>query len=132
MRNTINTSGPRRYLSLSDKEILKRAERLMTKEKRYLDPYLTLDALAAEIQISRNVLSRVINTLTGSHFHEWLWRYRIGETRRLVGQKNGDKLSVNEMARLSGFSNRTSFFRVCRKMTGKAQKEKTQKHISKK
>lgn len=114
----VKSSGPRHYLSLDDKEILKRAERLMKEEKRFLDPWLMLDELAAEIGVLRNALSRAINTVAGISFPLWIGRYRIAETQRLMGEKNGDKLKVNELARMSGFSSRTTFFRVCRAITG--------------
>lgn len=104
-----------RFLPLTDGEIFAEAERMMRENKCYLDPALTMEVLAGEIGVHRNSLSRAVNTGAEMTFPDWLASFRVSEVERLAVD-SGE--SPELLAPQAGFSNRTSFYKVFKKLRG--------------
>lgn len=91
---------------------------MMSTGRRYADPSLTLDALAKELGVNRNILSGSINDVTGRNFNNFLNEYRIKEAvRKLSSPENGD-IYIDEIYEAVGFNSRTSFYRAFKSFTG--------------
>lgn len=114
MMDQVETSNrASRFRPLSDREIFNEAERLMKQEKRYLDRSLTMETLAAEIEVHRNSFSRAVNLFAGTSFSDWLASYRVSEAERLAAT---EKQPLEKLALRAGFPSRTSFYRAFRKI----------------
>lgn len=59
-----------------------------------------------------------VSRCTGKTFKTWLNEYRIKEAIRLLSDKNNSTISIDALTFESGFSDRTTFYRVFKKMTG--------------
>lgn len=77
---------------------------------------ISLESVAAEINISPFYLSRLLKLELGQTFVEHLTRVRIQEATRLA---RTTRLSIKEIAERTGYQNPTYFCRVFKKHTGK-------------
>lgn len=100
-----------RYLSEKMKE-------KVASERLYIQPHLTLTELAEMLEISRNDLSYIINTYIGKSFVDFINEMRVDEALRLIKANRGKRIQINELSRLVGFKDRTTFCRACKKLTG--------------
>lgn len=81
--------------------------------------HLTLDDIAESLDVSRSDLSYAINRYLGKSFISFINELRIADAIKLLSMPQGKQLRIEDIAWLVGFSERTSFYRVCKKVTGK-------------
>lgn len=84
-------------------------------ERHYADPDLSLEEVAAEIQISPGYLSRLMKHSTGFSFVEYLTRARINHALRLMADP---AVKVFEAAERVGYRSQHYFSRAFRKVLG--------------
>jgi ligand-binding sensor domain-containing protein/AraC-like DNA-binding protein len=100
------------------KKYLKEIVGLMEKEKPYLDPDITLSKLAEKLDISKEVLSQVINRELYLNFNAFLNRYRVEEAKKRLRDPKENQFVVLKIALDVGFNSKSSFNAVFKKMTG--------------
>ena len=91
---------------------------LMTSKKPFLEPKLTLNTLANELDITVNHLSQVINQFQGKNFYDFVNEYRIEEFKTRALSTKNRHLSLLALALDSGFNSKSSFNSVFKKHTG--------------
>lgn len=84
--------------------------------KKYLSIQFTIDAVAHEIGVNRNYLSRYINEHYHMNFSEWIAQRRIVEAQRLM--KEMPEAKLEEIAFRSGFSSASYFSKVFSRIVG--------------
>jgi AraC-like DNA-binding protein len=90
--------------------------KLMEAQKPYLEPNLTLNALAGRLDISPNHLSQIINQFEDQNFNDFINKYRVEE---FIDRAGRDKhLSFLGLALDSGFNSKSTFNAVFRKHKG--------------
>ncbi len=99
-------------------EYHKRLLQLMTSKKPFLEPKLTLNTLANELDITVNHLSQVINQFQGKNFYDFVNEYRIEEFKTRALSLKNKHLSLLALALDSGFNSKSSFNSVFKKHTG--------------
>lgn len=90
--------------------------KIMEQEKPYLDPKLSLSALAQRIGASPNHLSQVINQEAKTNFHDFINKYRVEEFLQIAGKHK--HYSLLALAFESGFNSKSSFNHIFKKQTG--------------
>lgn len=90
---------------------------LMDDDHLYLRPNIRLDDLAREVGTCRTYLSTYINQELGLTFSEYINRQRITYAQQLLSSRSG-KLSIDDIARLSGFASISSFYRNFQRFVG--------------
>lgn len=118
-----NTDDYRKYQKsgLKEQDLLRckrELEVLMAREKKYLDPDLTLSKLAGYMTISTNHLSQIINGQFEKNFYDFVNHYRINEAMLLIGDKNNPGSSTLEIAFEVGFGSSSGFYHAFKKITG--------------
>lgn len=106
---------------LSEERLLEMKSSLlknMETQKPYLDPELNLPTLAGQMDLSLNELSELVNQGFGENFNQFVNRYRIEESKRLLGSKKHAHLSMVGIAFEAGFNSKTAFNMAFKKMTG--------------
>ncbi len=91
---------------------------LMTKEKPYLNPKLTLAELAQSLSIPTNHLSQIINQYEQVNFHDFVNTYRVEEFIQNVQNDKGFSLLGHAFD--SGFNSKSTFnaaFKKCKSLT---------------
>ena len=91
------------------------------KEKRYREYDKTREQIAKELNTSREMLQLYFSSRVGVDFKTWLTRLRIEEAKRLL--MDNPEMSINIVAELSGFSDRSNFHHQFTKIVGCSPKQ---------
>ncbi len=90
--------------------------KLMVEQKPYLEPNLTLNALADRLDISLHHLSQIINQFEKQNFNDFVNKYRVEE---FIDRASKDShFSFLALALDSGFNSKSTFNAVFRKHKG--------------
>jgi len=106
-------------LSQSQKEeLIVDIIKLMEEEKMFLNPDLTLDDIASRLDIYKNYISQVVNEKFNLNFNNFVNKYRVKETQKLLLDPKNDILSIEGIATTVGFNTKSSFNTAFKKFTG--------------
>jgi len=89
----------------------------------YLHPKCSIQDMAVATRIPLHHLSYVINTHYNTRFTDLMNQYRVNHAKELIAQGAWKELSLEGLAKKSGFSNRTNFFLVFKKIMGQSPSE---------
>jgi adenylate cyclase len=87
-------------------------------KKPYLDPELSLQSLARQVEIPANQLSWLLNEYMGKNFNEFINHYRIESFKKLVKDPQNAHLTLAGLAFDSGFNSESVFNACFEKETG--------------
>jgi len=93
-------------------------EKVLIKDKLYLNESLTLSNLATKVQLTDKKLSTFINQELQTNFYELINRHRIAAFKTEVGLAKNQNLTIWGIASQCGFNSKTSFNRIFKKQTG--------------
>lgn len=85
--------------------------------KPYLNPGLTIDQLAEDINISPRILSQIINEQFKQNFYDYISRLRIEEAKRILSLP-GEKKTILEIIYDTGYNSKSAFNQAFKKFTG--------------
>lgn len=104
-------------------DIHQRLTQLMTIEKLFTEPELSLSMLAGKIKVHPNYLSQVINEKEGKTFFEYINMLRVEEFKRLVALPESKQFTIMSLAYDCGFNAKSSFNKNFKKVTGQSPSE---------
>lgn len=110
----MDTASPDKF----DLSLMEDIKHLMLEEKVYQKNTLSIDSLAALLGYKKHHVSEAINHCTNTNFHTFINEYRIKEAIRLLSDETSKIDSFDDIANAIGFSDRKSFHRVFKKITG--------------
>lgn len=99
-----------------DEELMLRFRSLMEDEKPFLNPDLTIDALAGLLGTNKTTLSRLINDNLGMNFRQLLNSYKVKEAIMIFSRDN--KISMEDLRTASGFKSNSTFTSSFSRFTG--------------
>jgi AraC-like DNA-binding protein len=111
------------------KELHKKLMKIMSEEKPFLDPRLSLARLAAMLEVSPNQLSQVINQEARVNFHDFVNNYRVEEFIYRAGENKN--YSLLALAFDSGFNSKSSFNNIFKKQKGLSPSAYLSKQVQK-
>ncbi len=91
---------------------------LMVNGRRYLDPDITLVDVAKELNTNTTYLSRIINSHFRTNFSQFVNEYRIKDARQMLIDEQFGHLSIEGIARSTGFNSKSAFNAAFKKITG--------------
>ena len=106
----INQSDTHRYK--------KTIETFFQQQKPFLQTDYSLEQMVDETKIPRYILSAFINREYGMGFREFLNRYRVDHFKENLDTPDWKNLTLEAIAELCGFSNRTTFIKNFKEITG--------------
>jgi adenylate cyclase len=92
-------------------------------EEPYLDPNLSLRALAEQIGIHPNQLSWLLNESMGKNFSEFINHYRVETFKKIAADPRNAHITLIGLAYDSGFNSKTVFNTYFKKETGLTPKQ---------
>jgi AraC-like DNA-binding protein len=92
-------------------------------KKPYLDPGLSLRALADQLGMHPNQLSWLLNESIGKNFSEFVNHYRVDAFKHLAKDPKNAHLTLSGLAFESGFNSKTVFNTYFKKETGLTPKQ---------
>ena len=95
---------------------------LMSEDKSYLNPDISLRLLAEELSIHPNQLSWLLNDGFGKNFNEFINHYRIEAFKNLAKEPENANLTIMAIAYDCGFNSKTVFNTYFKKETGTTPK----------
>jgi AraC-like DNA-binding protein len=96
---------------------------LLSSEKPFLNPQVSLTDLSEQLSVSTKHLSQVINQSFNKSFFDFINSYRIQEARQILKESRDDKLTVLEVMYQVGFNSKSSFNTAFKKETGQTPTE---------
>lgn len=105
-------------------DYIERIEAYMRQKKPYLDPEITIDVLAKELDVSSNALSVTLNQHFQMNFYEFINRYRIEEAKKML--INDSDKTITQIFYDVGFNSKSvfnTFFRKCEGLTPSAYRK---------
>lgn len=99
-------------------EYQQQLEQLMSEEKPYLDPKLTLRDLAGMLEIPPNHVSQLLNEGVGKNFSDYVNAYRLKTFKAKVDDPGQRHLTILALAYESGFNSKTVFNTYFKKVMG--------------
>lgn len=96
--------------------------RLMATEV-FLDPSLSLQDLAAQLQTNPSILSKVINSGFGMNFNDFINSYRVEAVKIKLQQGVHEQLTLTSIAYDCGFNSKATFNRAFKKFTEKSPRD---------
>ena len=93
-------------------------QNLLVEQKQFLDPTLSLETLAQELQMSKSHLSRIINNELGSSFTEYINTLRVEEAKAYLQNPDFSKYTIVAIGLEAGFSSKTTFNTTFKKIAG--------------
>lgn len=100
-----------------DPRTLGELNRIMEKDKPYLNPELTLNDLAEKLELSPRELSFILNSEFKLNFFNFINTFRINEAKHILSEKTNNK-TILEILYEVGFNNKSAFNRVFKEFTG--------------
>lgn len=99
-------------------ELYSRVLEKMETSSAVLSGTYSIGDLARSLGVSARLVSRAINVCHNSNFHQLLNECRIREAVRLMHDRSNDNLTIEGIAEMAGFKNRTHFATTFKKHTG--------------
>jgi AraC-like DNA-binding protein len=91
---------------------------LMTRQKVYLDPDLTIEKLAQRLSTSRHHLSQIMNERLRRPYNEYINNLRLDECSKRLADPSNFKFTIAAIALDSGFNSISSFNDIFKKRFG--------------
>ena len=98
-------------------------QQLMSKEKPYLNPNLTLRNLAQMIDLHPNHLSQLLNERLDKNFSEYVYTYRLETFKSKAADPIHQQWTILAVAYDCGFNSKTVFNTFFKKAMGKTPRE---------
>jgi AraC-like DNA-binding protein len=99
-------------------DLIEKIEKYVLENKVYLDPKYSIQSLSADLEVPVYQLSPLINNYFEETYNAWINRYRIQHFISLCNEPLKKELTLEALAKESGFSNRTTFINSFKKVTG--------------
>lgn len=113
-----DTSRPSKIDSGEEDKAVLKVNRYMAHEKPFLEPSLTIQQLAEQIELPTKELSVLINHKMGQHFFDFVNEFRIAEAKTILTDSTKKELTVLEILYEVGFNSKSSFNTAFKKYTG--------------
>lgn len=103
----------------SDKQhkLFKKISTYIVDQKKYLDPYLGLESLAEDLNVSSGHLSFLINTYSDHNFSDFINELRIEQVKKLIMEKEYIDYTIVSIGLESGFNSKSTFYTAFKKFT---------------
>lgn len=101
-----------------DQQLIDKVVAYINDKKPYLDPELTLSALARELSLNRSQLSQLINEGMGDNFYNFVNRFRVEEVKKLMVDPKYHNLNMLGLALEAGFKSKSTFNLIFKRFTG--------------
>jgi AraC-like DNA-binding protein len=104
-----------------------KVETLITKEKLYQQPELTLSDVAKKLGTNTSLLSKVINQSFSLNFNDYINRYRVQDVVEKMQDPAYSNQTLLSLAFDAGFNSKSTFNRAFLKFMGMSPKDHFQK-----
>lgn len=112
MNETVNDEQ-----EISEMNLFKKLENLMSQEKIFKDPDISLAKLSEMLGTNRTYVSSIINKFSGKSFYNYIHSYRIGEAVSIISNVN-ENVVFKAVSGEVGYKSISCFYRAFQRETG--------------
>lgn len=124
----VNSKSIETDLDTKNVEIIEQLIKHMTEKEPFLEPNLTLQNLAAQMNIHARELSILINRHIGQHFFDFINKYRIEKAIEIIEESSTKEFTIQQILFDVGFNSKSSFNTAFKKHTGLTPTQYRNKH----
>lgn len=107
-----------RALPLADEEEFRRIQQLLSRDKVYKNPNLTVLDIAERLEIPAKKVSHAINHFGNMNFNSFINSYRIMEAKAMLYNESYNQLTIEAIAKEAGFNSKSVFNTLFKKEVG--------------
>lgn len=104
---------------------------IVVAQKKYRDPDYSAKQLAEDLNTNPRYLSTVINSRFGMNYSSLVNEFRVRDAVHYLTDKRYLDKTMEEIGKMSGFSNRQSFYAAFFKEKGEAPHQFKKRHLAK-
>ncbi len=101
-------------------EIASSLDKLMTTERSYKDPDLTLNKLSKALDVKPYLLTKTLSVVLEKKFTNYINELRIEEVKKLLQDPKNKNYTLLALAHEAGFNSKASFNRAFKRITGES------------
>ncbi|MDX9847807.1 MAG: AraC family transcriptional regulator [Tenuifilaceae bacterium] len=98
-------------------EIKENLEKYFRLKKPYLNPELSMDMISEALGFPKYQITEVLNMDIGKNFFQYVNEFRVDEVKKMLKKPN-NPYSIEAIGYECGFSSKSSFFTVFKRLTG--------------
>ena len=102
---------------------LNKIEAYIQNNKLYLNPYLSLNMLSNELNLSEGYISQIMNKSFNHNFTDYINSLRVEDAKVMLISRDYDNYTILSIGLESGFNSKSSFYIAFKKFTGKTPLE---------
>ena len=111
------------------KGLFQKIDRFVLDHKRFSDPYLSLDTLAEELQMSVGYLSHLINAFSGYNFSDYINSLRVDQAKSFITNTEFEQYTMVAIGLESGFNSKSTFYAAFKKFAGMSPSQFRSNHL---
>jgi AraC-like DNA-binding protein len=111
--------------------ILSQIDQFMREKKPFLKQHLSIHELSVASGIPVYTISRIINSVKGINYNQWLNQYRVAYFIELYQNPDNQRLTIEALAQMTGFVSRITFIKSFKKEMGLTPSEYIKAHLRK-
>jgi AraC-like DNA-binding protein len=120
IRNSLRSESINRVNTNEKGEVFfKEIDAYVFTKQKFLDPYLSLDSLSKELEMSTSNLSKIMNSFAGSNFSDYINKYRIEQAKKLLYDSDFSRYTIVAIGLECGFNSKSTFYAAFKKFTNK-------------
>ena len=98
-------------------ELFNKINTYILEQKKYLDPYMSLESLSEELNMSSGHLSSLINKYSNMHFSDYINDYRVKQVKKIIIDETYAHYTIVAIGLESGFNSKSTFYAAFKKFT---------------
>ena len=87
-------------------------------KKAFLESNLTLNVIAEKLETNRSYISRIINTVYGMNFNDYINKLRINEACTIICNNTNPNFTIDHLFSEVGFTGKSTFYAAFKKYSG--------------
>jgi len=103
--------------SEKQQKLFKKINKYIFEQKKYLDPYISLESLSKELNMSSGHLSNLINNYSKRHFSDYINDFRVKQVKKIIKDKEYVNYTIVAIGLESGFNSKSTFYSAFKKFT---------------
>ncbi|NJB70884.1 AraC-like DNA-binding protein [Saonia flava] len=101
-----------------EQESFEKVDQYVLSNKKYLDPYLSMEKLAEELDMGSSSLSKLVNGYSGHNFSDYINKLRVDNAKEILLDLNFSHYTILSIGLECGFNSKSTFYTAFKKFTG--------------
>ncbi|MCF1190785.1 helix-turn-helix transcriptional regulator [Mangrovimonas sp. AS39] len=110
-------------LSEKHEQEFQKVNNFIVDNQKYLDPNLTMNGLAQDLEMSSSHLSKLVNTYGNNNFSDYINALRVEQSKEFLGDPAFKNYTIISIGLECGFNSKSTFYSAFKKFTAMTPSE---------